>query len=98
MDLNDITSLLATGAVFFGAIFVTVGHKKFPNSTILLLWMMALSSFTWGLIPLWLNDVMYDLTFILLTCNLVMKKDCLTHKLTLRKSDTFRNNSLDISA
>jgi len=70
-DINVIVANIATIIVFSVTVYATIFRKVYDKHKILLLWAMSLTIFSWGRIPLWINDIMYDLLFVVLAIGLV---------------------------
>lgn len=77
MELNAITASIASIVIVAAALYVTIMRKIYSVKTMFILWFMAITSITWGLIPQNINDVMYDLVFIMIPVCLLMNDETL---------------------
>jgi len=81
MEYNVITGSIASIIIVAGAIYVTALRQLYSTDILVMLWMLALTSITWGLISQPINDAMYDISLIVIVVYLLRTQPCQIYKL-----------------
>ena len=74
--------------VVAGSFYALIHKKEYSWIVQITLWLMAMATLTYGHVPTVINDVFYDISFMVITWVLVIKgKECNTDPRRRRKDD-----------
>lgn len=71
--MDDATNIISFAVSITTFLFVAY-HYKIYRYTIIIPFFMAICSITYGMIPMWINNILYDITFIVISIMLVQSK------------------------
>lgn len=74
--IHDATAFLSDVAVIAAAIYVSANKYKYGLQAASLLWVMSIASVTWSNIPLWINDIIYDFSYIFVAFHIITNCSC----------------------
>lgn len=69
--LNEVFSSISDVVTLAAALYIIMHSSEYGVKVVLISWLMAIASITWGVIPLWINDILYDFSYIFIAMYLV---------------------------